>query len=83
MFGQMQPNLLLSPTSPHQLNLNPNIKITSANSLQQSSGLDDKSLKEIVDILNKRIEEAKNLTEFSQTLQVENISNFNLYLSNK
>ena len=57
-----------------QLNLNPNIKIPSTNSLQQSSGLDDKSLKDIIEILNKRIENVKHLNEFSQVLQVDNIS---------
>ncbi len=75
MLGSLQPNLLLSPASnKQQLTLNPNIKISSANSLQQSSGLDDKSLKDIIEILNRRIENVKYLNEFSQVLQVDNIS---------
>jgi hypothetical protein len=75
MLGSLQPNLLLSPASnKQQLNLNPNIKISSTNSLQQSSGLDDKSLKDIIEILNRRIENVKYLNEFSQVLQVDNIS---------
>ena len=75
MLGSLQPNLLLSPGSNKpQLNLNPNIKMSSTNSLQQSSGLDDKSLKDIIEILNKRIESVKYLNEFSQVLQVDNIS---------
>lgn len=75
MLGSLQSNLLLSPgCNKQQLNLNPNIKISSTNSLQQSSGLDDKSLKNIIEILNKRIENVKHLNEFSQVLQVDNIS---------
>ena len=78
MLGSLQPNLLLSPASnKQQLNLNPNIKISSTNSLQQSSGLDDKSLKDIIEILNRRIENVKYLNEFSQVLQVDNISKLN------
>jgi nuclear pore complex protein Nup155 len=73
MLGSLQPNLLLSPTSKQKLNLN-----LSANSLQQSAGLDDKSLKDIIQILDKRIENVKHLTEFSKTLQVDNINNLSL-----
>ena len=67
----MQPNLLLSPTSKQQINQN--LSISSA-SLQQSSGLDEKSLKDIIEVLNKRIDSVKHLSEFSQTIQVPNAS---------
>ena len=76
MLGSMQPNLLLSPSS--KQTLAPSMTISNSSSLQQSTGLDDKSLKDIVDILNKRIENVKHLTEFSQTLLIENSSECDL-----
>lgn len=40
----------------------------------QTSGIDEKSLKDIIEVLNKRIQQTRNLNEFSQVLQVDNIS---------
>ena len=38
-----------------------------------SSTIDEKSIKDIIQIVNKCIDKTKNLTEFSQILQVDNI----------
>ena len=55
---------------------------TGANSNLQSTGIDDKSIKDIIQILNKCIDKTKNLTEFSQILQIENIgSSFKNHLA--
>ena len=40
-----------------------------------TSGIDEKSLKDVVRVVDKRIGQLNKLTEFSQVLQVDNISN--------
>jgi hypothetical protein len=77
MLG-MQPSLLLSPsgsnkTLPMSVGLGSSV-IT--NNQLYSGGIDEKSLKDIIEILTKRIDLSKNLLEFSQVLQIDNISIF-------
>ncbi len=74
----MQPSLLLSPsgsnkTLPMSVGLGSSV-IT--NNQLYSGGIDEKSLKDIIEILTKRIDLSKNLLEFSQVLQIDNISIF-------
>lgn len=59
VFGQS--SNVASPSTAHQ-------------PLNVSAHMDDKSVKEICDVLNKQIESTKCLTEFSQVLQVQNIN---------
>jgi hypothetical protein len=85
MLGMQQPSLLLSsPSSRGEakksglggiggVGMGPSSAMTNS-PLLCSSGIDEKSLKDMMDILNKRIEVTRNLNEFSQILQVENIS---------
>ena len=40
------------------------------------NSIDEKSIKDIIQIINKCIDKTKNLTEFSQILQVDNIGLF-------
>ncbi len=88
-FG-MQPHLLMSPTassfgvnnsgrrSPSFIGSNQIFSSTSsslaANNQLTVTGIDEKSLKDVVRVVDKRIEQLYKLTEFSQVLQVENIS---------
>ena len=77
MLG-FQPNFVLSPPA----NLNAGSKLGKfANSGVGTTGvgntgtcMDERSIKDIIEILNKQISNTKNLTEFSQVLQVPNIS---------
>ena len=71
-----------------QLNTSLSNKINTSTRLQQQQqqqqpvlaqiNIDDKSLKDIVDVLGKQIDNVKNLTEFSQVLQIQNISKVKL-----
>lgn len=55
-----------------------NTSVTNASNLNQTlnapaTPIDEKSIKDIIQILNKCIDKTKNLTEFSQIIQVDNI----------
>jgi hypothetical protein len=67
MLG-VQPNVLLSPTSKSIRNTMP------LEQIQSVSGVDEKTLKDIFEILSKQIDRTKHLTEFSKILHIENIS---------
>lgn len=70
----MQSSVFLSPSakSMSSSHINP---ILNSNPLLSSS-IDEKSQKDITEILNKCIENSRNLTEFSKVLQIDNISLF-------
>jgi len=70
MLSSRQPSLLQN-TSANQSVFNGSMSNPSAG--VQPSSIDEKSVKDIIQILNKCIDKAKNLTEFSQVAQVENI----------
>ncbi len=75
----MQPGLLLSPSSSNKtLPMSVGLSSGITNSQLYSGGIDEKSLKDIIEILTKRIELSKNLLEFSQVLQIDNISKCSL-----
>ena len=86
MLG-MQPSLLLSPSSSNKTLPMP-VGLSSgggggggiANSQLYSGGIDEKSLKDIIEILTKRIELSKNLLEFSHVLQIDNISMYFFFI---
>ena len=73
-FNSNSNSSLASSTSVVSSNNNNNA--TSGHNLNvQSAGnsIDEKSVKDIIQIINKCIDKNKNLTEFSQILQVDNI----------
>ncbi|CAF1076214.1 unnamed protein product, partial [Brachionus calyciflorus] len=72
MLG-MQSSILLSPTSKSMSSSTMNPMLATSNPLLSSS-IDEKSQKDIVEILNKCIENTRNLTEFSKVLQIDNIN---------
>ncbi len=58
----------------HHSSSNPHIGTTKAlTEAHPSSSIDEKSVKDIIQILSKCIEKTKNQTEFSQILQVDKI----------
>lgn len=64
MLSSRQPSLLQSP-SPM---MNPN-----SNASMQAPPIDEKSIKDIIQILNKCIDKTKNLPDLSQVAQIDNI----------
>lgn len=83
MLGRQ--TLMKSPMSSHQqqsslmnFNTSSNSSVSSAAGMSQTlntavSPIDEKSIKDIIQILNKCIDKTKNLNEFSQIIQVDNI----------
>ena len=73
--GRQQPSMLISP-SVNSTIMNPQSGMMNISSgAIQSPPIDEKSVKDIIQILNKCIDKTKNLVEFSQVAQVENIGN--------
>ena len=74
--GRQQPSMLISP-SVNSTIINPQCGMMNMSSgAIQSPPIDEKSVKDIIQILNKCIDKTKNLVEFSQIAQVENIGNY-------
>lgn len=74
MLGGRQHSLLqTSSSNSNLLNSSGMISNPGAVGSMQSPPIDEKSVKDIIQILNKCIEKTKNLTEFSQVAQVDNI----------
>jgi hypothetical protein len=92
MQTQQQQNLQMrSQSSPYfhqpQLNSRLNSSLTNSGGLNASqstqylsgAGLDENSLKDIIEVLNKQINQTKSLPEFSQVLQIPNISTLSFF----
>lgn len=79
MLSSRQPSLLQNSANANQSvfnSSNPNAMNSTgvaSGAGGQPSSIDEKSVKDIIQILNKCIDKAKNLTEFSQVAQVDNI----------
>lgn len=84
MLSSIQPNLLLSPStmaskSPGPIQFNSISTTTGQLQLQPlspaaTSSIDEKSLKDCIDIINGQVDKLKHLNEFSNVLQIDNIS---------
>lgn len=64
MLNSRQPSLIQSPSKM----MNPN-----TNTGMQAPPIDEKSVKDIIQILNKCIDKTKNLPDLSQVAQIDNI----------
>lgn len=76
-MSSIQSTMLLSPTAKSMSSSNLNPMLISNPLL--SSSIDEKSQKDITEILNKCIENTRNITEFSKVLQIDNISQYEIF----